>query len=261
MGNTQKKNSTKIAGEIERWTKNLEVLRGDLVKAQKVQVKSRKSRDEIVLEARTGNQKAQGKVDKLRETLFRAEQDQEELTASIAKCEEKIEGLKRDYAQACLDEFNERRKKVFKGVIKDAEEVDTAIAEAFSKIDKMLAPAKALQEEANELGVIRNFSYTLDRTVGHHVIWKSWLRESWRRDIDRPHQAYRKDSLVESVKSFLEGLSDHPELREVREEPVIKVDLTENCRVVPREEAEEQSAMRAQMKTQAESLRKEGVPA
>ena len=255
MGNTQKKNSTKIAGEIERWTKNLEVLRGDLAKAQKVQAKSRKARDEIVLEARTGNKKAQGKVDKLRETLFRAEQDQEELTASIAKCEEKIEALKRDYAQACLDEFNEHKEKVCEAVIKDSAEVDKAIAEVFSKIDTMLAPVKELQEEANGLGVIQGFSHRLDRTVGYHLLWKSWLRESWRQAIDRPHQAYRKDTLVESMKSFIGGWSDHPDLREVREEEVTQVDLS-NVRRVPDEELVERGLMTQKMADEAAEMRK-----
>jgi len=216
------KTSVKIASEIERWTKNLESLHGDLAKAQKVQAKSRKSRDEIVLSARTGDQKAQAKVKKFRENLVRAELDQEELTASIAKCEEKIEGLKRNYAQACLDELNERKTEVCEGVIKDAEEVDAAIADVFLKIDKMLAPVKELQKEADGLGVIQNFFHRLDRTTGYHLIWKSWLRENWRRGIDRPHQVYRKDTLVESMKSFLGGWSDHPDLREVREEETVK---------------------------------------
>jgi len=208
---TSVKNSLKIQKEIERWTKNLEALRGDLAKAQEVKAKSRKARDEIVLEARTGNQKAQGKVDKLRETLFRAEQDQEELIASIAKCEEKIEGLKRDYAQACLDEFNEWKKEVCEGVIKESAEVDKAIADVFLKIDKMLEPVKALQAEADELGVIPNFSYKIDETTGYHMRWKSWLRKSWRRLFDIPHAVYKKDSLVDSMKSLLEVYSDHPD--------------------------------------------------
>jgi len=252
---TSVKNSLKIQKEIERWTKNLEALRGDLAKAQEVKAKSRKSRDEIVLEARTGNQKAQGKVDKLRETLFRAEQDQEELIASIAKCEEKIAGLKRDYAQACLDEFNQHKKKVSEGVIKDAEEVDAAIADAFLKIDKMLEPVRELQKEADALGVIRNFSYRLGETVGQHLRWKAWLR--WNRIFDMPHKIYKKDSLVESMKSFLGGWSDRPDLRKIQEEEVIKVDLSDGFRVVPREESEARAELTAKMKKDAETLRQE----
>ena len=72
MAKEQEKPRVKIAGEIERWTKNLEVLRGDLAKAQKVKQKASDEKAEIVLEARTGNKAAKAQVKKLREVDIRA---------------------------------------------------------------------------------------------------------------------------------------------------------------------------------------------
>jgi len=230
---------------------------GDLAKAQEAKAKARDEKTAIVLEARTGDKAAKAQVKKLREVDVRARLDEEELSDSIIKCEEKIEGLKRNYAQGCLDEFNERKQEVSKGVIKDAEEVDKAIADVFVKIDKMLKPVKELQAEANELGVIPNFSYKLGETVGYHIRWKSWLR--WGRVFDIVHKVYKKDTLVESMKNHLEVYSDHPDLREVREDEVIKADLSD-IRVVPREEIEAQVALRAKLKQEAAEMKAQ-VPA
>ena len=255
---------TTVQRDIAKWETRLSNLEQNMKTAQHREVEMRKRKEKVDLKLEPSEIESNEKLSSMRGELLKQSLVIEDFESNIRKAQEKLESLSTELKEA---KGQEGRALIQEFGKKLEVEHGKAIDEAIGKLVKIVATA---QDEAREVNAQvqsqydfdeQNLPYKLNQIVSSFLGWRLYLIFPRQFQDFRPHRIYRKDTLSEVVKAaFARWSDDKPDPVGPKQDEMIKADFS-NMRVVPREEAEEQAAVRMKMKQDAEALRKEGVPA
>jgi predicted nucleic acid-binding Zn-ribbon protein len=250
-----------VTKEMTQVEKELEGLRTELPKARSRMVDIRFKREKIVYRAKTGDSKAQAKLEELNKQLGAAKVEQDDLETAIRQGGTKLETLGVELTEAKQQTGRDLIRQFSKSQEKEMLRIDAAMGEIVEAVKTSKKGLDDLRQELSNLDFRElNLESKFRRVTVAFIT--STLYGLFPRDFDRSsHKHFRNRPLIDMAKDAFAGVADSPkDLLEDPDESVIQVDPCE-VRRVPPEEVQQQLAQRAQMKQQAAEMRKEGVPA
>ena len=252
-----------VVKDIKNWEKKLATLQADLERAKSQEAKASEKKKKVVLLAKTGDEQAGKKLAQAREDELRATLEASEYDEAIEQCQEKLKGLEIEFKESRLEAGKELLTAYGKTVEEEhATVIDRLIGEVITTIQKIQEPGTELRNKLQDLGFPEtNFDYEINQAIGA-FIRASFYVYAKRYFESRPHNHERKPLAEILNKGRFEFLADKAIRQQTRDEVegVIRADFSD-IRIIPQDEAEAQTALRAKMKQDAETLRKEGVPA